>query len=71
MRDYDVCGDCKWLTEEKRSSVGHECMQPDKQDLWAVQERINKKVNKFYPKVTARYKYKSTKACRLFEREGE
>ena len=64
------CGDCKWLTEDKRSSVGHECLQPDKKKAWDEKERQNEKAGKFLPEVVARYKPPSTKACKKFEAKG-
>ena len=42
-------------------------MQPDNQERWANQEKIREKEGAFYPKVVARYKQPSTKACKRFE----
>lgn len=57
------CKECKWLIGE-RTSVGVECMQPDKQKkwnktpmLWAGELRRN----------VARYKQPSALVCKKFE----
>lgn len=60
------CRECKHLIGRK-SSVGIECMQADNQAKWNALEQKNIKANKLYPKVTARYKQPSAKACRRFE----
>lgn len=66
---YHRCRECKWLIGE-RTSVGIECMQPDNQKKWLQKEELRK--SKFYPKVVARYKHPSGKACKRFEqKEGE
>ena len=61
---YHRCRECKWLIGE-RTSVGIECMQPDNQKKWAHKEKLRE--DKFYPKVAARYKAPSTKACKRYE----
>lgn len=61
------CGDCKWLTEEKRSSVGYECLQPEKKAAWDEKELSRKMAGRFCYEVVARYKQKSMKACGKFE----
>ena len=65
------CGDCKWLTEEKRSSVGYECLQPEKKAAWDEKELSKKMVRRFWYEVVARYKARSTKACKKFEPKEE
>ena len=63
VEDEHKCKECKWLTGE-RTSVGVECMQPDKQEkwnktpmLWAGELRRN----------VARYKQPSALVCKKFE----
>lgn len=60
------CRECRYLIG-KRRSVGIECMQTDNQKKWNALEEENIKAGKFYPKVVARFKQPSTKACRRFE----
>ena len=64
MTDYPKCRDCIWLGG-KRTSVGIECMQPDNQKKWLQKEELRK--GKFYPKVVARYKQPSGRACKKYE----
>ena len=66
MADYAKCKECRWHIGEY-SIIGTECMQPDNQERWAHQEKIREKKGAFYPKVVARYKQPSTKACKRFE----
>lgn len=63
---YHRCRECRWLTGAS-SSVGIECMQPDNQKKWAHKEEFCK--DKFCPKVAARYKAPSAKACKRFEQK--
>ena len=55
------CRDCKWLTADKRSSIGHECLQPEKKSAW------DEKESKIGKKVVARYKQPSMKSCKMYE----
>jgi len=54
-REGKKCGDCKWLCGDK-SSVGIACLHPDRP---------------FQPNSSsvAHYKYKTSKACKRFEKE--
>ena len=61
------CRDCKWRTG-RMSSIGIECMQPDNQEKWNEKEKIRTEAKVFYPHVVARYKTKSHRACKRFER---
>ena len=65
------CGDCKWLTEEKRSSVGYECLQPEKKAAWDEKECMRAMASSSWYKLVARYKQKSTKACKKFDPKEE
>ena len=66
MPDYLRCKDCKWLIGE-RKKVGIECMQPDNQEKWAYKTLLLEKAGAFYPKVVARYKPPTSKACKRYE----
>lgn len=66
MTEYDKCKDCKWL-KGKVSSVGVECLQPDNQKRWNEKEAERIALRKYYPKVVARYKMPSHRACKRFE----
>lgn len=55
------CRDCKWLCG-RRSSIGIECMNPEKREIWAYRKEHSPR---FYE--SARYKYKSREACMQFE----
>ena len=54
-REGKKCGDCKWLCGDK-STVGIACLHPDRP---------------FQPNSSsvAHYKYKTSKACKRFEKE--
>ena len=51
------CGDCKWLCGNK-STVGIACLHPDRPFYLLASD-------------VAKFKYKSTKACKRFERKEE
>lgn len=51
------CGDCVHLCG-KRTTVGIECMEPSLQWKWS---------GKYYRNKYARYKYPSTRACKMFQ----
>lgn len=57
MESKKKCGDCKWLCGNK-STVGIACLHPDRP---------------FQPNSSsvAHYKYKSSRACKRFERREE
>lgn len=56
------CGDCKWLCG-RRSSIGIECMNPVKREMWAKKQSKNPR--RFYESI--RYKAKSREACVMYE----
>lgn len=51
------CGDCKWLCGNK-STVGIACLHPDRPFYLLACD-------------TAKFKYKSTRACKRFEKKEE
>lgn len=51
------CGDCKWLCGNK-STVGIACLHPDRPFYLLASD-------------VAKFKYKSTRACKRFERKEE
>lgn len=67
MRDYKVCGECRWLTKEKRTAAHYECTQPQKQERWDELEKTRKNLGAGFERVSARYKYRSDMACKKFE----
>ena len=56
VRDYEVCGDCKWLCGE-RKSIGIKCVHPDRPFVIS--------------RYTAAYKYNHTRACTRMEKKNE
>lgn len=65
VRDYSVCGECKWLAEQR--DVKYECTQPRKRERWDKLEQTRANLGARFERVGARYKYKSDKACKWFK----
>jgi len=66
----DKCKDCRWHTGAT-SSVGRECMQPENQKKWNELQEIRERAHIYHTKVVARYKPRSAKACKRFERRAD
>lgn len=65
VRDYNVCGECKWLAQER--DIKFECMQPNKRERWDKLEQTRTNLGAEDKRVGARYKFKSDKACKYFK----
>ena len=57
VRDYDVCGECIYLSDEK-TRIGFKCIHPERPF-------------KAKAKYLSDYKYKSTAACKRIKKENK
>lgn len=64
------CGECRWRCG-RTSSVGIECLQPENKQKWDAAEEKRTRAGRRYTQVVARFKPKSARACKRFERKTE